>query len=715
MMMQSSSPNNSAVQLLSGRNTPTGSAGGMSDHDHDSNSNLTDSVDDENFITLLQYRDAYHILNLPSPTSESVSSNTATAAAAISPETIEKAYHAAKEQALLALEQFEAKRNSHQGGGRNMFFISHQNYLELKLQALDQAYDELIPPVEGMIVEKRGSAHAEEVDFDSPQATIPEGREQNAAATWDESLSAKKSVEKDTGESPPNVSSAREFVWSDNTSGNAVPAANSDTNTAQQQRRFHKQEPFDDELDTIDIYFRPTSHARKGSDPPARHRTNTPSSEHPSDVSSCTWDGSSIFSMISQTKKNWEDAASEGGLSDVLGPKTNSNANAARAMVAEQQTAQDNNESSIVRKPTRRPPTGINVKHNLKKQAQISPTSVTCFPASIHNDQHYDNTSGKHRGKAASLGRGRRMMGKSRAHNSHEATEAARMGILRALSEDNSECLPLDDDDEYNNYYSNTMNETQDTSGDAESNDYNFQGGEQHGGGRGNIQPSSSNVLYQGQSDQMSKYNNSIMGSTLNETSQTQEISSGSRLSASDASNHEKRIATSSPRPLTYSRRQQPKSKYSNEDEYQSLLQTGIVGTLELADEFCTALNNCWKDGMVGSSNGGLAKTLSRAGTVATAAFDAAAYELERSAQHPLDQSSRVEDESTLYSRSTYDGDSAYHNQSVYTTDGESTAFNTISSFRRRAESPDMMENRQRTSRNASANGPTAPQARRLV
>jgi len=419
--------------------------------------------------------------------------------------------------------------------------------------------------------------------------------------------------------------------------------------------------------------------------------------------------------MISQTKKNWEDAASEGGLSDVLGPKTNSNANVARAMVAEQQTAQDNNESSIVRKPTRRPPTGINVKHNLKKQAQISPTSVTCFPAFIHNDQHYDNTSGNHRGKAASLGRGRRMMGKSRAHNSHEATEAARMGILRALSEDNSECLPLDDDDEYNNYYSNTMNETQDTSGDAESNDYNFLGGEQHVRGRGNIQPSSSNVLYQGQSDQMSKYNNSIMGSTLNETSQTQKISSGSRLSASDASNHEKRIATSSPRPLTYSRRQQPKSKYSNEDEYQSLLQTGIVGTLELADEFCTALNNCWKDGMVGSSNGGLAKTLSRAGTVATAAFDAAAYELERSAQHPLDQSSRVEDESTLYSRSTYDGDSAYHNQSVYTTDGESTAFNTISSFRRRDESPDMIENRQRTSRNASANGPTAPQTRRLV
>ena len=116
---------------------------------------------------------------------------------------------------------------------------------------------------------------------------------------------------------------------------------------------------------------------------------------------------------------------------------------------------------------------------------------------------------------------------------------------------------------------------------------------------------------------------------------------------------------------------------------------------------------------MVGSSNGGLAKTLSRAGTVATAAFDAAAYELERSAHHPLDQSSRIEDESTMYSRSTYDGDSAYHNRSV--TDGESTAFNTISSFRRRAESPDMMENRQRTSRNASANGPTAPQTRRLV
>jgi hypothetical protein len=104
-------------------------------------------------------------------------------------------------------------------------------------------------------------------------------------ATWDESLSVKKSVEKDTGESPPNVSSAREFVWNDNTSGNAVSAANSDTNIAQQQQHLHKQEPSDDELDTIDIYFRPTSHARKGSDPPARHRTNTPSREHPLDTS----------------------------------------------------------------------------------------------------------------------------------------------------------------------------------------------------------------------------------------------------------------------------------------------------------------------------------------------------------------------------------------------------------------------------------------------
>ena len=690
----------------------------MTDHDHDSN--LTDSIDDENFIALLQYRDAYHILNLPSPSEAGTTPTAATDA--LSPETIEKAYKTAKEQAELALEQFEAKRqaNSHQGG-RNMFFISHQNYLELKLQALDQAYEELMPPpVEGMmIVEKRVLLHAEEVDFDSPrdEAISKGGGERNAApATADASLSsAKKSVEKKSESTSKDVAGAREFVWNDKSGDAAAVDPIADTNPAlQQQQSLQKQELSEDELDTIDIYFRPTTNSRKGADPPARHRTNTPSSEHPSDVSSCTWDGSSIFSMISQTKKNWEDAASEGGLSDVLGPKMSVNTanNASRAGVTELNT-QESKEG--VRRYTNRPPTGVNVKHNMKKQAQISPTSVTCFPPSIHNDQHYDTTSGRSNLRSkATLGRGKRMMGKSRARTAHEATEAARMGILRALSEDNSECLPLDDDDEddydydeYNNEYINALDETQDTSGEAELNHYNLHGGEQDLGGRGNSQKSPSQ--FHGKSDHFAEYNNS----TPNENTQSQEMYNGSRSSSEakdrrHAGSNSMRERPNSPKPLTYSRRQQTKTEYSNDDQYESLVQTGIVGALELADEFCAAINSCWKDGAVGSPSG-LTKTLSRAGTVATAAFDAAAYELERSAK-PLDQS-RVEDESTMYSRSTYDGDSAYHNRSVYTTDGESTAFNTTSSFSRRAEPSSMMENRQRASRSASANGPPASQS----
>ncbi len=654
----------------------------MTDHDHDSN--LTDSIDDENFIALLQYRDAYHILNLASP-SESGSLTVAD---------VEKAYAMAKEQALLALEQFEAKRqaNSHQGG-RNMFFISHQNYLELKLQALDQAYEQLIPPVEGMIVEKRVSLLAEEVDLDLPQEILKERDWTDHTGTWEESLSVKGIVEKGKEETPSSVASARAFVGTDKSGDAAIDNSGANVSLQPQQQRQvpSKREPAEDELDTIDVYFRPTSNAKKGSDPPARHRTNTPSSEHPSDVSSCTWDGSSIFSMISQTKKNWEDATSEGGLSDVLGPKTSANAIVTRTEAAE--------------RINRQPHVGINEKHNIKKQAQISPTSVTCFPPSIHNTHHYDN--------ASTLGRGKRMMRKSRFRNSHEATEAARMGILRALSEDNSECLSLDGDDDYNNYHFNRMNETRDTSGEAEANDDNFQEDDQDMYGSGQSK-SASNIMFQGKTDQLSTFNNSIMGSTCNENSQSYEISHGTR-SSSEAGNHDKRNAATnsrerptSPRPLAYSNRQQTKSKYSSDGQYESLIQSGIVGTLELADEFCTALNSCWKDEIVGSPTG-LAKTLSRAGTVATAAFDAAAYELERSTQ-PLDQS-RVEDESTMYSRSTYDGDSAYHNRSVYTTDEESTSFNTLSSFSRRAELPSMMDSRERASKSSATNNrPTASQ-----
>ena len=97
----------------------------------DHSSNLTGStLEDENFIALLQYRDAHHILNLP-------------ASSPLSPDAVQKAYDTSKEQTLAALEQFEAKQRqktsnaNSQSRRNNVFFVSQLNYLELKLQALD--------------------------------------------------------------------------------------------------------------------------------------------------------------------------------------------------------------------------------------------------------------------------------------------------------------------------------------------------------------------------------------------------------------------------------------------------------------------------------------------------------------------------------------------------------------------------------------------------
>ena len=70
---------------------------------------------------------------------------------------------------------------------------------------------------------------------------------------------------------------------------------------------------------------------------------------------------------------------------------------------------------------------------------------------SRHNEKHYDNISNFNTksGKAV-IDTGQMTKGTRRAsphHFSHEATDATWLGILQALSEDNSECLPLDDDE----------------------------------------------------------------------------------------------------------------------------------------------------------------------------------------------------------------------------------------------------------------------------
>eukprot|EP00571_Detonula_confervacea_P014107 CAMPEP_0172309458 /NCGR_PEP_ID=MMETSP1058-20130122/9736_1 /TAXON_ID=83371 /ORGANISM="Detonula confervacea, Strain CCMP 353" /LENGTH=872 /DNA_ID=CAMNT_0013022085 /DNA_START=22 /DNA_END=2640 /DNA_ORIENTATION=- len=489
----------------------------------DHHSELTDSTtdeDDENFISLLQYRDAYHILNLVAP-HPSVNGTTD-----LSPDTIQDAYDAAKEEALVALEQFEATADNNSGGGqRNMFSVGQQNYLELKLQALDQAYEELMPLEE--LLDREGECEGSQQQQQEEDDRL-EVEQVSASASSKKSLKAE--------EAPPPQSSGRaKYVWNEGSEGAtnnaAIHSKHSPKHQQQQhQEQLHKREPSEDELDTIDIYFRPTPTKNKESQQQQQQQRDTIAksayaSVTPSDVSSCTWDGSSIFSMISQTKKNLlegDDGGSEGGLDDVLGPnetvvgassaglddvlgpkETIAATSAGGAVQNQGKGINPNNHPSS----SRRPPSGINTKHannnasgnnnnNDKQQsrrsspqAQISPKSITDFPhASIHNDRHYDNSEPYNRsGKAVVASRGNRIKVGSRAGNSgtnhatppstaaahhgratapasaahnhgnsHEATEAARMGILRALSEDNSECLPFDDD--YSNYRNPYLN-----------------------------------------------------------------------------------------------------------------------------------------------------------------------------------------------------------------------------------------------------------------
>ena len=671
----------------------------------DHHSEITHSTeDDENFISLLQYKDAYHILNI-------------TQTPNLSQETIQHAYDAAKEKALYALEQFE---ETHKGVRRNMFFYSQQNFLELKLLALDQAYDELLSPPSNKMTEKNNNKgkvdqiEQKEGSNSQPDRVGIDSTVSSAAPPMSKLSSTKKSEEEEeeyARATQQPAAEAREFVWNDDgknsTATNVDAAAKSSPPRSQPQ---HQRVPSDDELDTIDIYFRPSPSKKDSSN--KQHRSKSPN-DHPSDVSSCTWDGSSIFSMLSQTKKNIEDAVSESGLDDVLGPKT----------------IQGNKDNSGGGSSSRSdlPPLGINVKHKpTKKSAQISPTSVTDWKVSIHNDDHYDNSSG--RKNKSVVGRGR-MMKNSRAssspnvdhHNLNEQTEAARMGILRALSEDNSECLPMDDEYDHR-YYLNMSNETTQTHSAKF-----LKKSSTRGEGINNINRTSSGTspsrpsakkFFQGKSDRMPKENNSLMGSVLNDSrggnrqlseepnatlscrsferensaSVTLKPTSSQSLSTSSSSarQHQNRGTNRQSKDMVNKNTNDYKNNARDDllqdtaDPYNDVLQAGI----DFVDDIC---NSCLNFGS-SPSNGGsdedysFVRKLSRAGSVASAAasaaLDAAQCELDRGSA----RGSQTVDDSTVYTRSTYDGDA-----STYITNGESTAFNTTSSFSQKNGSVNMM------------------------
>ncbi|KAL9188462.1 hypothetical protein ACHAXT_006840 [Thalassiosira profunda] len=623
-----------------------GSPGGSAQHsDHHSDLTGSTTEDDENFIALLQYKDAYHILTLDPRTSQ------------ISPKIIQEAYDVAKQQTLVALEQFEATEKQ-SGGGRNTFFLSQQNYLELKLQALDQAYEELMH--DRIVTEDESDSHiANIVDSQNegspeapPEAEAPPSPSVGLNGIDDKARGRIVSPESDqpnafvpiAGDARPN-----EFVSIDGGSNESAAARIESEDPGQ-----NNSQPSEDELDTIDVYFRPSS--------PTRSQSRAKSPEHPSDASHCTWDGSSIFSMVSKAQQSLEEA-SGGGLSDVLG-----------LLPAASATTNEDEETPDA-PSNHRPPSGINVKQRSRRpspKAQISPTSVSGFhAASIHDHQHYDSSS-MNKGKKV-VGRGGMMKTRraaSASQNPPDATEAARMGILRALSEDNSVCLPLDDDDDHAH-----LNVSNDTTGLSEHAKFMARHPAKERIGNTRRGQQSKSRIFEGKSDAMPKDGNSLMASVRNEKqSQAASVDPSTLVDneqASEERDESERAATtrSEPSADTPRSRQRRKAKPSaKRNTYGGSVRSedySYDGILDLADELCTTLNNCWKGDLE------VTKTLARAGS---AAFDAAASEFDRS---------NKDDESTLQD------DSTYQNRSVYT-DGESTAFDTQSSFRRRDDAPDM-------------------------
>lgn len=603
-----------------------GGAGPGSGRDNisdDHGSNLTEStLDDENYISLLQYRDAHHVLNLP----KASSSLTTT------PNDVQKAYDIAKEQVELALHQLDYKHHH-----------SQSNYLELKLQALDQAYDELMPSHNDFSKEGQGA-------FEESGVLLGEGIESRDTSAL---VMADNNEEEEEPFTPKVLK--REYVWGD-------------TNNLQQQQKLeeqlqtHKRDLSEDEIcGTIDIYFRPK-----------REESSIPA---PPDMSTCTWDGSSLFSIISGTKKN-------GGTSlDNSRPLSDSGTGS--------------------KESDARPTLGIiDVKVTRSKKgppkAQISPTSVTEYPATIHGNNHYEDTilstssisSSKRNQKiksGSSTRRGKGGGGGGKIINTvpHESIEAARMGILRALSEENSECLTLDDD-EYERYCNDyktppskknvAMKTMKKTNTNSDRQLHEMVRAPIAGKQQQHLSSSSQDSFqfWGSKSDSMPKDSNSLMMGSACDSIQDNNMTKKKEWrskSASPLSTQLRNQKSIDLHPKTSNEQQLRPSTNSNFDD---MLQVAM----ELADELCMMVNNCWKgnDIHLGSPISSPSRVVS-------------SYNHRFVAQ--------PEDESTLYSaihhndlntlNTTYDESTYITQRSIYeSTDGESTAFNTDSSFEHR-------------------------------
>lgn len=727
----------------------TRGAARLRSHSADMHSDITDfSRSDDgdcdstgsDIIALLQFRDSHHVLGLPSPRSGDESDRQ-------SPRTIQQAYDAAKAQVVAALESQGAAT-----GGRNTFFASQTNYLELKLQALDQAYEELMPPTGREIEVKTPTPSPTNQPLDVPEEKGATGNGSTDAGADDKHdvVPPHSALHERVGRPPlrpPSMETTRDLLsamspqhpedersnLTGNRSGNSCGGRSGNSggeksgnsggersgNSGGQRRQQNARRTYseDEELDTIDIYFRPSPDPKNKSTGSRTHSPENGNVASASDTSVNSWDGgSSIFSMISKTMED----ASQSGLSDVLGIYTYTRGSSASPPPVQQESPKleeklERRDWQAQATSMQRPPLGVDAtRKGNGPRAQISPRSVLDFQT-MHVDNHYDDVSGLDSRGASDLhstsprvvGRGG-IMRASRAASmqgmqSHEANEAAKMGILRALSEDNSVCLSLNND----------------------SDERLLQGGVLHSSTRRNEVPvttamptanNSASVrqvtdkrigVFEPHSDWMPRESNSLVESPTKDgpghmmsniqPSVSSRTSRTSRTSSHHQQNsHSKSLssATSSSRSRwSRQRKGRPEARpimatpsvpagqksktsdggYINCDDGEQSFDAIFESSMDLANELCVALNRCW------NCETGLANTLSRVGS---AALDAATSELERAKIAEVRLCQGNEDESTVATRSTYDEDTAV-DSSAYTTmtDGESTAFNTMSSF----------------------------------
>lgn len=598
---------------------------------------LEDDDDDlhQNFISLLQYKDAYHILSIDKTST---------------PKAIVEAYETCKQQTEIALENCEKNESKTCGNGRtNSFFMSQKNYLELKLQALDQALGELLPEEN-------------------------EEGEDTAAAPCVLAEAVK--------DAPTTVEAARVQTKNPQTINRTVPPIREETS--------------DDELDTIDIYFRPNPSARPQQQhqqlPSAKNngqhfhiRSKSPS-DHSIDVSSVSWE-ESVFSK--------KEEASEGGLSDVLGPlngkatRAASPASAAKGKLPPLIATRNNGYS--------RPPTGINGRP--RPMPQVSPRSVTDFPPSIQRNQYFDMVE-EDNGKSF-VGKGRLRGSPRYAHNANnnshvyltsaDATEAARKGVLRALSEDDSECAPFDDDNEHLHMVRanlvkslNISNFTVDPTADGVSSSL------ERTRSDGDAVASRP---FAGKTDRMPKETNSIMDSEYsgelnhreppgayggtnpsptktkpvpseNNRKSSSSVASSKQDSKKSYNSSRRRSSSNDNRAVSRRSRRHDEEVYYDYD-YENIIQSSI----ELADEMCVAMQSCWNNVMSEAAGGECTRVRRDDYQRSNSESQSSAANVSRS-----DGESDGDEDTAFYTRDTY-------------TEGESTAFDTQTSFSREQRS----------------------------